>query len=290
MDIENDGSAPADDTLLADQVDESTQVDAGDEPEPADTGTDEPEGDQDAGDGAGDADEPEGDEDDEQPKRKKASGSERLKRRLAAAEAELATLRSRAPSDGGVTWADVRAEIGDPPREEDFGADYAAYDRARTAYEIDARQTARQLQRRAVEAREAHHAALREQVEAHQERVEEFAKKVPDFATTLQKASRDGLKASPIVERLVIESDSSAHLLYHLAKNPERLDRLNRMSEREAIREIGRIEARLTLPTQKTTTKAPPPTTPPKGGASAVPDPSKMTMEQYRKWREARKG
>ncbi|RAI28423.1 hypothetical protein, partial [Rhodoplanes serenus] len=229
---------------------------------------DEPEGDQDAGDDAGDADDHEGDEDEEQPKRKKASGSERQKRRIARLEAELATLRSRAPSDGGVTWADVRAEVGDPPREEDFGADYAAYDRARTAYEIDARQTFRQLQRRAVETRDAQHAALREQVEEYQERVEEFADKVPDFASALQKASRDGLKASPIVERLVIESDNPGHLLYHLAKNPERLDRLNRMSEREATREIGRIEARLTLPTQKTTTKAPPPKTPPKGGAT----------------------
>lgn len=291
MDIEHDGSAPADDTLLADQIaDESTTAEAGDEPDTADAGTDEPESDQGAGDDAGDDGEPEGDQDDEQPRRKKASGSERLKRRLAAAEAELSTLRSRAPSDGGVTWADVRAEIGDPPREEDFGNDYAAYDRARTAYEIDARQTARQLQRRAVEARVAHQAALREQVEAHQERVEEFAEKVPDFAAALKKASAAGLTASPVVERLVIESDSSAHLLYHLAKNPERLDRLNRMSEREATREIGRIEARLTLPTQKTTTMAPPPKTPPKGGASAAPDPSKMTMEQYRKWREARKG
>ena len=167
MDIEHDGSAPADDTLLADQIaDESTTAEAGDEPDTADAGTDEPESDQGAGDDAGDDGEPEGDQDDEQPRRKKASGSERLKRRLAAAEAELSTLRSRAPSDGGVTWADVRAEIGDPPREEDFGNDYAAYDRARTAYEIDARQTARQLQRRAVEARVAHQAALREQVEA----------------------------------------------------------------------------------------------------------------------------
>lgn len=278
MDIENDGSAPADETLLADQVDESTQADTGDEPDSADTGTDEPEGDQDAGDDAGDADQQEGDEDeDEQPRRKKASGSERQKRRIARLEAELATLRSRAPSDGGVTLADVRAEIGDPPREEDFGADYVAYDRARTAYEIDARQTYRQLQRRAVEARDAQHAALREQVEEYQERVEEFAEKVPDFATALKKASRDGLKASPIVERLVIESDNPGHLLYHLAKNPERLDRLNRMSEREATREIGRIEARLTLPTQKTTTKAPPPKTPPKGGVAPRSHESDLT-------------
>lgn len=284
MDIENDGHEPAEDTTLADQVeDESTTADEGEEPEAADAGEDTSEGDADAGDDAGDEDQP--DDEDEQPKRKKASGSERLKRRLERAEAELATLRSSAPAAGKLTADDVIAEIGPPPREADFEGDFVAFDRARTAYEIDFRQTARQLQRRAAEVQQAEQRSLRDQVDAHHERMDDFAAKVPDFKPTLQKASRAGLKASPVVERLVIESDQSAHLLYHLAKNPERLDRLNRMSEREATREIGRIESRLTQPKPKTETKAPKPFTPPKGGATAASDPSKMTFEQYRKWR-----
>src|SRR5699024_2340242 len=62
----------------------------------------------------------------------------------------------------------------------------------------------------------------------HLERVQDFRSQVKDWDETM--ASMRGVKISPVVEGLVKESFKSGHLVYHLAKNPERLERLNSMS------------------------------------------------------------
>lgn len=217
----------------------------------------------------GDEETPEEDEEEEQPKKKaKLSGSERQKRRIAALEAELSTVRSRQPADGGVTADAIEQEIGKPPKEDDYKGDFLAFERAMTVYETQKAMVTRELKAAASKVQTAREAAMRDAAEAHQERVEEFAEKVPDFKAALKKASAEGLKASPTVEGLILDSDKSAHLLYHLAKNPDRLDRLNQMSERDAAREIGRIESRLSLPNPKQQTQAPKPVKAVKGGAA----------------------
>lgn len=206
------------------------------------------------------------DEDDKpEPKRKKP-GSARLKEQNAALRAEVESLRSRTPADGEPSASEIEKLIGKAPAEEDYKGDFLAYERALTAYEVDKRQVTRDLKGRATQAQEARKVVQREKVEEHQERIEEFREKVKDFDATLKAAP--SLKVAPIVEDLILESEKSAHLVYHLAKNPDRLAKLNAMSERDAAREIGRIEARLSLPNPKTQTKAPPPKAPPKGGSS----------------------
>lgn len=224
----------------------------------------------DAGDDASeteDEDEESGEEpeEDERPRARKKSGVHRLKEQLAAARAEAAALRSRA-SDSEPTQADIEKLVGKPPKEEDFKGDFLAFERAQTVYEMRKANAEDRLRDQATQAKTAANRAKAEAVEAHNERIEEFRSKVKDFDATLKAAAN--LKASPVVEDLILDSDKSAHLVYHLAKNPERLAKLNAMSEREAAREIGRIEARLSLPNPKTQTKAPPPKVPPKGGAS----------------------
>lgn len=204
------------------------------------------------------------DEDEDKPK-KRLPGSERLKRRLAAAETELANLRSR-PGDGAASAAEIEKLIGKPPKEEEFNGDFLAYERALTVYDMRKANAEDRMRERAEQATHARQQAKREAAEAHLERIEEFRDKVKDFDATMKAAS--SLQTAPHVEELILDSDKSAHLLYHLAKNPDRLARLNDMSERDAAREIGRIESRLSLPNPKTQTKAPKPVTPPKGGAA----------------------
>jgi hypothetical protein len=256
---------------LQPQADESKESEAKDKPEgkdEAETETTQTETDETAGDDASEEAESEDSEDEDEPKaepKKKPSGIERLKRRLAAAEAELATARSRQSTAADVA-GEVEKIIGKPPREEDFKGDYLAFERAQTVYELDKRQAEREVRGRATQQEQQALARRREAAEAHQERVEEFREKAKDFDAVLKGAS--DLKASPVVEDLILESDKSAHLVYYLAKNPDRLNALNGMSERQAAREIGRIESRLSLPQPKTQTKAPKPVTPPKGGAT----------------------
>jgi hypothetical protein len=237
---------------------ETTEADA--EAEESDAGDDA--GEDDKGEGEGD-DETEKPEEEDKP-RKKPSGSERLKRRIAALERELET-RSRG-TDGAVDPAAVESVIGKPPREEDFKGDFLAFERAQTAYEVR-KAIQEDRQREQVQARSAaEQAALQDMIDDHADRVEEFKAKVPDFDAAIKGVAGK----HPISEhlfKLIIESDKSAHLAYSLAKNPERIDRLNAMSPVAAAREIGRIESRLALPQPKTQTQAKRPVVPPKGGA-----------------------
>jgi hypothetical protein len=225
----------------------------------------------DAGDDAGEDDKAEGEGDDETEKpeeedkpRKKPSGSERLKRRIAALERELET-RSRG-TDGAVDQAAVESVIGKAPREEDFKGDFLAFERAQTAYEVR-KAIQEDRQREQAQARSAaEQSALQDMIDDHADRVAEFKTKVPDFDAVIKGvAGKHPLNET--LFKLLIESDKSAHLAYSLAKNPERIDRLNAMSPVAAAREIGRIESRLALPQPKTQTQAKRPVVPPKGGA-----------------------
>lgn len=232
------------------------------ETETEETADDAAKSDEDKGDDADGKD----DSEDEQKPKKRLSGSERLKRRLAAAEAELQAVRSRVGSDGEPSTADVERLVGKAPKEEDFNGDFLKFERALTVYELRKAQAEDRIREHTQSTKTAAETRRREMAEAHQDRVAEFREKAKDFDATLKAASN--LKASPAVEELVLESDKSAHLVYYLAKHPERLETLNEMSEREAAREIGRIEARLSLPAPKTQTTAPKPVIPPKGGAT----------------------
>jgi hypothetical protein len=237
---------------------ETTEADA--EAEESDAGDDA--GEDDKGEGEGD-DETEKPEEEDKP-RKKPSGSERLKRRIAALERELET-RSRG-TDGAVDQAAVESVIGKPPREEDFKGDFLAFERAQTAYEVR-KAIQEDRQREQAQARSAAQQAARQDlIDDHAERIAEFKAKVPDFDDAMKQVAGKHPISEHLLE-LILDSDKSAHLAYSLAKNPERIDRLNAMSPVAAAREIGHIESRLALPQPKTQTQAKRPVVPPKGGA-----------------------
>lgn len=100
-------------------------------------------------------------------------------------------------------------------------------------------------------------------VTAHREREAEFAKKVSDYFEIAHYA--------PITEsmaEIIMDSDISAELAYHLGKNRQVALNLSRLSPLQQAREIGRIEAKLAAkPTPASTSNAPPPA-PRLGGAS----------------------
>jgi len=85
-------------------------------------------------------------------------------------------------------------------------------------------------------------------------------------------------------------SDNGPELTYYFAKNPEVIEKINKMEPYEAVLAIGKISAKLeSAPVTKTVTKkgAPAPINPvrPKGVA-VNKDPSKMTKDEWYKWRE----
>ncbi len=224
-----------------------------------------------------------GDDDSEGDKPKRPSRYQRLKRERDALAAKLAQQESRplaAAVDDKAALDDlVRKEVGDPPKEEDFNGDWFAYERALTAYETEKRIATRDIRRQAQQAQQTTQEAHRELLFDYEERQREARASISDFEEVMKGAAN--LKVSHAVGQLLLESEKSAVIEYHLAKNPALLDRLNAMSPLSAAKEIGRLEDRLSLPNPKTATKAAPPIKAPKGGAAPVVDLSKMSMEDY---------
>lgn len=227
-----------------------------------------------------------GDEDSEDDRPKRPSRYQRLKRERDALAARLVQMESRpaaAAADDPASLDDlVRKEIGNPPKEEDF-KDWFEYERALNAYEVDKRIATRDVRRRAEEAKTAHQEAARELLNEYQQRQREAKAHITDYDAVMKGAA--SLSVSHAVGQLLLESEKSAVIEYHLAKNPDVLDRLNGLSPIAAAKEIARLEDRLALPNPKTATKAAPPVSSPKGSTAAPPDLSKMSMDEYVKYR-----
>jgi len=258
-----------------DEDDESTNSRDGD-----DDDADEDEGnDEDADDeeDSGDADEDDDEQEDDDDRPRKKSRSQRYQDQIRRLQDENSQLRGR--SAGNLTDEQVAAKvktiIGEPPQEKDFD-DYLAFDRAAQAYEVDKRQVTREVKAEAGRATEADNFRKQQRAEQHNDRVADFRTRgatpdekkanAADFDKVM--AAAKNAKVAPVVEELILDSKKGAHLQYYLAKNPDRLAALNRMSERDAAREIGRIEARLALPKPKTKSSAPPPPRRPQGGSA----------------------
>lgn len=88
----------------------------------------------------------------------------------------------------------------------------------------------------------------------------------------------------------IAESDIGPELAYHLAKHPEDAERIARLAPHSAIRELGKLEAKLSAPPAvKKVTNAPAPIETVQGrGPQGSKDPGDMTQDEYRKWREGK--
>lgn len=87
------------------------------------------------------------------------------------------------------------------------------------------------------------------------------------------------------------DSDNGPELAYHLAKHPEVLERLNGLSQRQADREIGRLEAGLTsrvvdTPAARTSNAPTPASISNSQGRAGIVEPSDMTQTQYEAYRK----
>lgn len=200
----------------------------------------------------------EGEGGEERPK--KRSGIQRMQDQIGRLKDEIASLRSAAPAAGEDRATAIEKEIGPAPKEEDF-KDWNDFDRAQRRYDVKlavAEQRIADREAASASRKAEEQAATREAaIEAFQERLDETRGKIPDFDKALAAAKDREVK--PHVTELVIESEKGGLLAYYLAKNPDVLTKLNGMSERDATKEVGRLEARLTLAKPKTATAAPAP-------------------------------
>jgi hypothetical protein len=237
--------------------------------------------------GADDGDDESEGEDGEDEKSKAKARRERARRARDRQIAENATLKERLrvlEEDRQSRQAPAAAAPSGPPKESDF-TDYFEYQRALARYEIR-KELQPEIEKAAQSAREIREEESRQaKLSAHEKRVAEFAKNVPDFREVAEEAESIAVRQDimPVLQQLVTESDIGPQLIYHLGKNPEIVDRLNRMDAVSVARELGRLEAKLTPQKARTTSNAPDPIKPVKAGVSplrATPESAK-DMDAY---------
>lgn len=227
---------------------------------------------------------------------KKKSGIQRLKERhareMAEIRQELESLKTQAPRGQRNEALEAETVVENPePKEEDFEthADYVRALAKHTYAEEKARDEQKSREAQAVNEYKA-------KVQAHQARVAEFSKATPDYAKVISEFIEDhgDMRFSVGLEESILESELGPAVIFELAKNPEELNRINRLSLVGASREIGKIEERILArkaqkPEPKLTTKAPPPPTPLVGkperaGKKSILDPD-ISFAEYERLR-----
>lgn len=215
-------------------------------------------------------------EDGEPEKPKKRSGIQRMQDRIHRLEAELANSRSAPTGAGEDRKTAIEKEIGPAPKEADFD-DYAAFEDAKAEHRLKKVLAEQRLADRDASEATRQASARREAVEAFQDRLEDIREAIPDADKVLKAAADREVK--PHVQELVVESEKGGLLAYYLAKNPEKLDELNRMSPLKAAKAVGALENRLTLAKPKKTPSAPAPAKPVAG--SAAPSSPDAEIDAY---------
>jgi len=90
---------------------------------------------------------------------------------------------------------------------------------------------------------------LKEQQErvmnAWNKQLETTRKEIEDFDEVLNDSPVTNKDFSPEVQAAIVESEVGARLLYHFAQNPDVVEKLKGMTLTGALREVGKIEAKL---------------------------------------------
>lgn len=182
-----------------------------------------------------------------------------------------------------------------PPKPEDF-ATVAEYTDALTDYKVEkkfAAETARKEQERLDAEKAAREREFGKRLADARKEHADFDEVMGSIAgTEMDRVHND------VVEYLQ-ESDYGAQLMYHLAKNPDTLDRLRKLSPRQFIAGLGKLEskwekqpeeaAKLSEVAATTTvpavSKAPAPIQPLDGKSAKVEkDPAKMSFQELREY------
>lgn len=221
-----------------------------------------------------------GDGDTEPPKPKKSKGG--FQKRI-----DDLTRRQRELERDRDAWREAymrgekpgKDDAGEPqrapkPRLADFDDD-EAYQEAFVDWKLEQREAERKLRDREQELQRAKQQPVQEAVKAIREADEDAFSALQDLPA---------LSETTLVA--IADADDPAKVAHWLGENPDEAQRLFGLSPSKTGREIAKIEARLSQTQQKPkTTNAPPPPKQVKGSGSVQKDPTKMSYEEYKAWR-----
>jgi hypothetical protein len=118
--------------------------------------------------------------------------------------------------------------------------------------------------------------------ERQQALIEKGETKFEDFEDVIKSDTNEYSRAAYLA---ALESDISAEILYHLAKNPEEGKRIASLPAYAQAKEIGKLEDKLSAKKPVKTSNAPEPIKPLGNGTSAPVDLAKVSMDDYMKHR-----
>jgi len=163
------------------------------------------------------------------------------------------------------------------PSRESFDS-YEDYSRALARYEARQEFSRLEGEKQKQGAEQARAQEAQTQATRYNESVATVRAETPDFDDVVSSAD---IPVTPAIRDAILDSDNPARLQYHLAKNPEEVDRISKLSPVQQVKAIGVIEANLQAPAR--TTKAPAPVRPiGASGAGAAKDFSRMTMAEVK--------
>lgn len=180
------------------------------------------------------------------------------------------------------------------PKPEDFKT-VAEYTDALVSFRVAeerAKEKAEEAKQRADQEKAERERAFGKRIATAQAKYDDFEEVVKSLAgTDLEKVPLD-------VTEYIQESDQGAELLYHLAKHPDELDRLRKLSPRRFIAELGKLETKweskpepaaklseLPAASVPAVSKAPAPVQALEGkNATVEKDPAKMTFQELREY------
>lgn len=179
-----------------------------------------------------------------------------------------------------------------PPKQEDF-ADYDEYMAARTAHASMAALDKRESERMRRQGEQQQQRLQRIEQERQQEAQQNWVAQSADARTRY--ADFDAVVTAPDVAitenmaRSMAMGEHGADVAYHLGTNKDLSREIAGMSPDQQAGAIAMLDRLIPQqrPKPKTQTSAPDPVTPVKATATGVGDPSKMSADEYDKWREA---
>lgn len=203
----------------------------------------------------------------EEPKKK--SGAQRAREKAEKLQREIDELRQQvAGKKTAETSAGTPAAPQKPTLDSFLKSDkYETYEAAQEAFTdalTDYKLTVREQERAAAEQTRKEKEAQESAAKSWNDRATAFRKTAQDYDDVLE--SVEDVQLHGAVTQAITESDIGPKLAYELAKNRPELERIAKLSPVAAIREIGKLEAKLTTPE---------PAPKPKPAVSKAPDPPK---------------
>jgi hypothetical protein len=183
------------------------------------------------------------------------------------------------------------AEQSDEPRSEQFSK-YEDFVAARAEWKADQRVKA------ALEGFQKQVGAV-DQEKARIERARNFAeeakrqgKGIEGFDDALELVRSDDFPMTPAIGEYLLDADHKAALVKYLADNEDEAFRISRLSPLAAVKELAKVEARLSAKPKPKTSSAPPPPATVSGGAAAPQSIERMDYngikELVRSWDQRR--